>query len=411
MLPGGLAIIHPNDEILRNGDQYFPFRQNSDLFYLTGLEQEKCILTISPDHPNEKFREIIFTIRADETLTTWQGHKYTRQEVRELSGVNTVMDLEDFEITFRDLMFYAKIVYLNPIEYIKLSTEVPSRDLRFARYVNDNFPAYRYERLAPILTLLRLVKESEEVALIRKACDLTGQAFKRVLKFVRPGVMEYEVEAELTHEFLRNGSSGHAYRPIIGSGKNALALHYNSNDQTCSDGDLILMDFGAEYANYAADCTRTIPVNGKFTPRQRACYEAVLRVFKKAKELYVPGNCIDKVNMEVNRLTEQELIGLGLFTAEDVMNQDPDKPLYFKYLMHGVCHPVGLDVHDPGGKYEPFRKGMVLTLEPGIYISEENIGIRLENDIMVDDKPVDLMQDIPIEPDEIERLMSATDSN
>jgi Xaa-Pro aminopeptidase len=404
----GLAVIHSNDEVLRNGDQYFPFRQHSDFFYLTGLEQEKCILTISPDHPNEKFREIVFTIKADEKLTTWQGHKYTKEEVRELSGVSTVMDLEDFEITFRDLMFYAKTVYLNLNEYIKLSTEVPSKDLRFARYLKEFFPAYDYERLAPLLTNLRLVKEPEEIAMIQKACDLTDKAFSRILQFVKPGVMEFEVEAEITHEFIRNGSIGHAYKPIIGSGRNALALHYNSNDQPCMDGDLLLMDFGAEYANYAADCTRTIPVNGKFTPRQRACYEAVLRVLKKAKELYVPGNSIDKVNNEVNRMTEKELIGLGLFSHEDVLNQDPEKPLYFKYLMHGVCHPVGLDVHDPGGKYEPFRKGMVLTLEPGIYIAEENIGIRLENDIMVNDKPVDMMRNIPIEPDEIEHLMSTS---
>ncbi|MCX6234675.1 MAG: aminopeptidase P N-terminal domain-containing protein [Bacteroidetes bacterium] len=401
-----LVVMHSNDELLRNGDQYFPFRQHSDIFYLTGLDQEKCILTICPNHPNVKFREIIFTIKADEQLTTWQGHKYTEREIQEISGIKTVMWLDDFEITFRDLMYYANTVYLNQNEYIKLSTEVPSKDLRFARYLKDNFPVYTYERLAPMLTSLRLVKEPEEVALIQIACDLTEKAFRRLLRFVRPGIMEYEVEAEITHEFIRNGSNGHAYQPIIASGKNALALHYHQNDNICQNGDLLLMDFGAEYANYAADCTRTIPVNGKFSMRQHQVYDAVLRVQQNATGLYVPGNSIDEINHEVNRLTEKELIGLGLFSDEDVQNQNPDKPLFSKYLMHGVCHPVGLDVHDPGGKYVPFCKGMILTLEPAIYIPEENIGVRLENNIMVGDIPVNLMKNIPIEANEIESLMT-----
>jgi Xaa-Pro aminopeptidase len=401
-----LLVVHSNDEVLRNGDQYFPFRQHSDIFYLTGLDQEKCILTICPDHPNEKFREIIFTIKADEQLTTWQGHKYTKAEIQDISGVKTVMWLDDFEITFRDLMYYANTVYLNQNEYVKLSTDVPSKDLRFARYLRDNFPVYTYDRLAPLLTSLRLVKEPEEVALIQKACDLTEKAFRRVLRFVKPGVMEYEVEAEITHEFIRNGSNGHAYLPILGAGKNALALHYHQNDNMCQNGDLLLMDFGAEYANYAADCTRTIPVNGKFSARQRQVYDAVLRVVKTATALYTPVSSIDKINQEVNRLTEMELIGLGLFSENDVKKQNPEQPLFSKYLMHGVCHPVGLDVHDPGGKYVPFRIGMVLTLEPAIYIPEENLGIRIENNIMVDTVPVDLMKNIPIEADEIESLMA-----
>lgn len=401
-----LAIVHSNDEMLRSGDQYYPYRQNSDIFYLTGLDQEKCILTLCPNHPNEKFREIVFTIKADETMTTWTGHKYTKQEVREVSGVANVMWLDDFEITFRDLMASAEVVYINQNEYIKLTNEVPLRDLRFAQEIHDAFPVHRYERLAPLLTGLRLVKEPEEADLIRHACRLTGMAFHRVLQFVKPGVKEYEVEAEMTHEFIRNGAAGHAYQPIIGSGKNALVLHYTRNDDVCHDGDLLLMDFGAEYANYIADCTRTIPVNGRFSPRQRQCYEAVLRVIKKATEFFVPGNSADMVTRETHKLMEKEMIGLGLFTQEQVDQQDPDKPLYFKYLMHGVSHPIGLDVHDVGSKYAPFKKGMVLTLEPGLYIAEEGIGIRIEDDIMVDDVPVNLMADIPREVEEIEQLMA-----
>ncbi len=400
-----LAIINSNDELLRSGDQYFPFRQNSDIFYLTGLDQEKCILTLCPDHPNEKFREIVFTIKADDMMATWMGHKYTKQEIRKVSGIDTILWLDDFEITFRDLMASADIVYMNQNEYIKLSNEVPLRDLRFAQKIRDTFPVHRYERLAPILTALRLVKEPEEIALIQHACDLTGKAFQRVLQFVTPGVMEYQVEAEMTHEFIRNGSSGHAYQPIIGSGSNGCILHYTDNHDICKDGDLLLMDFGAEYANYIADCTRTIPVNGRFIPRQRQCYEAVLRVMKKATEFFVPGHNANFVTQETHKLMEKEMIGLGLFTQEEVDRQDPDKPLYFNYLMHGVSHPIGLDVHDVGSKYATFTKGMVLTLEPGLYISEEGIGIRIEDDIMVDDVPVDLMADIPREVEEIEALM------
>jgi Xaa-Pro aminopeptidase len=404
--PRSLVVVNANDELLRAGDQYFPYRQNSDLFYLTGLEQEKCILAICPDHPNEKLREIVFTIRPEEMMQIWTGHKYSKEEVREISGVATVMWLDEFEITLRDLMCVAEEVYLNQNEYIKLTNEVPLRDFRFAQKIRQDFPVHTFKRLAPLLTALRLVKEPEEIVLIQKACDLTGQAFLRVLQFIRPGVMEYEVEAEMTHEFIRHGANGHAYQPIIGSGRNALVLHYVSNSHECRDGELLLMDFGAEYGNFVSDCTRTVPVNGTFTHRQRECYEAVLRVMKKLTELYVPGNTIDLVYMEAFRLMEQEMTGLGLFTQEQVNAQDPDKPLYTKYLMHGVCHPIGLDVHDVGSRYVPFAKGMVLTLEPAIYIPEENIGIRIEDDIMVAEVPVNLMAHIPREADEIERLMA-----
>ena len=408
LAPGSVAIINSNDEVIRNGDQYFPFRQHSDLFYLAGLDQENCILTICPEHPNKKFREIVFAVKADKKMTIWNGHKYTKEEAKQISGVETIMWLDDFEITLRDLMAHSNNMYLNYNEYVKLSTDVPSRDLRFANKIKENFPAHQYHRLAPLITELRLVKEPEEVDLIQKACDLTEQAFKRVCTFVKPGLMEYEVEAEMTHEFIRNGATGHAYQPIIGSGENGLVLHYTTNDHECKDGDLLLMDFGAEYANYAADCTRTIPVNGKFTQRQKDCYNAVLRVQKEATKLFIPGNSADIVNKTVNKLMEKELIGLGLFTEEDVKNQEPDKPLYFKYMMHGVSHPIGLDVHDVGSKYTIFKKGMILTIEPAIYIAEENIGIRIENDIMVDDVPRNLMKGIPREVEEIEGLMGGS---
>ena len=404
LLPGSVAIINANDELNRNADQNFPFRQNSDMFYLTGLQQEKCILTLCPDFPDKKLREIVFTIKPNEQLETWTGHKYIREEVRKISGVETVKWLDDFDAVLRDLVLNSDNIYINLNEYIKYQTDVAYRDGRFATRIKEQYPAHNIERLAPLITNQRLVKEPEEIKMIQKACDITESAFKRILKFVKPGVKEYEIEAEITHEYLMNGAGGHAYQPVIGSGKNALVLHYIENSGECKDGDLLLMDFGAEYGNYAADCTRTIPVNGKFTARQRQCYEAVLRVQKKTIKLYKPGNTIDKVNKEVWKMMEKEMIGLGLFTKEDVKKQDADQPLYSKYLMHGVAHFIGLDVHDVGGKYQEFKKGMILTCEPGLYIKEEGIGIRIENDILIDEIPVDLMANIPREVEEIERL-------
>jgi Xaa-Pro aminopeptidase len=401
-----VAIINSNDELTRNGDQDFPYRQSSDLFYLTGLEQEKCILTLCPDHPDKNLREIIFTIKPDEQLEIWTGHKYTKEEVKEISGVKTVKWLEDFEMTFRDLAISSENIYVNLNEYAKYQTEVDYASSRYALKIREMYPAHNLKRLAPLLTKQRLVKEPEEIRVLQIACDITNKAFRRVLSTVEPGIMEYEVDAEITYEFLRNGARGHAYQPIIASGKNALVLHYIENSNECRDGDLLLLDIGAEYNNYAADCSRTIPVNGKFTERQKQCYEAVLRVQKEAIKLYKPGNTIDSVNKAVWKMMEKEMIKLGLFTEEDVKKQDPEQPLYTKYLMHGVAHFIGLDVHDVGGKFVKFEKGMALTCEPGIYIKDEGIGIRIENDIVVDDNPVDLMADIPREVDEIERLMS-----
>lgn len=401
-----LAIVIANDELNRSGDQHFPFRQNSDLFYLTGLEQEKCILTLCPDHPDVKLREILFTIKPNELLETWTGHKYTKEEVQQISGINTVKWIDDFDMTLRNLALSSENIYVNLNEYIKYESPVLYQDQRLVQDLKNQFPLHQYFRLAPIITSERLLKEDEEIEVLQQACDITNDAFYRVLKFVKPGVKEYEVEAEMTHEFVSKGGRGHAYQPIVGSGKNALVLHYVENSDECKDGDLLLMDFGAEYGNYAADCSRTIPVNGKFTERQKKCYEAVLRVQKEAIKMFTPGNTIDKVNKAVFKLMEKELITLGLLTQKEVDKQNPDQPLYTKYLMHGITHFIGLDVHDVGSKYESFKKGMVLTCEPGLYIKEEGIGIRIENDIMVDDTPVDLMANIPREVEEIEKIMS-----
>lgn len=408
LLPGSLAIFNSNDQFPRSNDQPFPFRQNSDLFYLTGITQEKTILLIYPDCPNPNLREILFILKGDELLETWEGHKLTRIEATGISGIKKVMFLDDFDVILAEVMVYAENVYLNATEYIKYFNPVPYRDLRFISDLKEKYPNHNYKRSAPVMHKLRTIKSEEEIALIRKAIDITNKAFHRVLKSVKPGRFEFEVQADIEHQFMINRAEGSAYYPIIASGKNACALHYVSNDQLCNDGDLLLMDFGAEYACYAADITRTIPVNGHFSPRQRACYDAVYRVLQKAAALMVPGNTIDKLNQEVNKMMEQEMISLNLFSREQVSAQSPDKPLYSKYFMHGTSHFLGLDVHDLGSKYEPFKPGMVLTCEPGLYIAEEKIGIRLENNILVTENgPVNLSADIPVDPDEIEKLMSA----
>lgn len=404
--PNSVAIVSANDELNRNGDQNFPYRQSSDLYYLTGIAQEKTILALCPDHPDPKMREFIFAIKPEPMLETWTGHKFTKDEIKSISNISSIKWLGDLDLTLRDMILASENIYINLNEYGKYTSEVSYAAQRLAQQLKETYPAHRFERLAPLITDLRLIKKPEEIKRMQHACDITNAAFKRILKFVKPAVMEYEIEAELTHEFLRMGARGHAYQPIVGSGKNALVLHYTENAESCREGELLLMDFGAEYAFYAADCSRTIPVSGKFTERQKACYEAVLKVQKQSTKLFVPGNTIDKINKEVWKMMEREMIGLGLFTEQDVKDQDPENPLFFKYLMHGVAHFIGLDVHDVGSKFRKLEKGMVLTLEPGIYIAEENIGIRIENNILVDDEPIDLMANIPREVEEIEKIMA-----
>jgi Xaa-Pro aminopeptidase len=403
-----LAIVASNDEMPRNGDQTHPFRQNSDTFYLTGIEQEKTMLILDSEQEDKKKQATLFILKPDKSTEQWEGHKLRKHEAREISGIENIQYTENFDFALRNLIIEREYIYLNTNEYAKFFTDVPYKDLRFIKELQAAYPLHKYERLAPIITQCRLRKEPEEVELHKKACEITNQAFHRVAKFIKPGIYEYEIEAEMTHEFIRKGANGHAYAPIIASGKNSCVLHYISNDQKLKDGDLVLMDFGAEYANYSADTTRTLPVSGKFTKRQREVYEAVLRVMKKAIKLIRPGATINKVNSKVNELIEEELIHLKLISKEELKNQDPDNPVRMKYFMHGTSHFMGLDVHDVGGKDVPFEAGMFMSCEPGIYIEDENIGIRLEDDILVTENgQTNLLSDEPIEPDEIEKLMQA----
>jgi Xaa-Pro aminopeptidase len=401
-----VAVFNANDEYPRNGDQFFPYRQQSDFFYLTGIDQEKSILLIAPDHPDPRLREILFLVETNEQIAIWNGHKLTFDEARQISGIANIKWLDEFELTLRDMMAWAEKVYLNTYEYPKYRSDVLTRDQRFANELKTNYPAHQYRRSAPLVTALRMIKSDEEIKLIRKAVEITGKAFRRMLKFVRPGVKEYEIQAEMEHEFAMNGATGNAYLPIIASGANSCVLHYIENDKVCRDGDVVLFDFGAEYANYAADVSRTIPVNGKFSPRQRQLYDLVLRVQKQAILQFYPGNTPEKYNAFVNQLMETEMIKIGLLNRSEVRNQNPENPLYKKYFMHGTAHHLGLDVHDVHDRHRPFEAGMVFTCEPGIYIREENIGIRIENNILITDRgPLDLTAEIPREPDEIEELM------
>lgn len=343
----------------------------------------------------------------DEHIAVWEGHKYTKEEATQVSGIKTVYWLSQFRSIFYQLTCECDSIYLNHNEHLRAVIEVETRDMRFIRWVKETFPLHRLERLQPLMHHLRAIKSEIEVALIKKACEITEKGFRRVLSFVKEGVMEYEVEAEFIHEFIRNGSKGFAYTPIIASGKNSCVLHYIDNDKPCKAGEVLLMDVAAEYANYASDLTRTIPVSGKFSDRQRAVYNAVLRVMREAKKMLIVGNNWIDYHKEVGKIMESELIGLGLLDKHEVAKQDPEKPLYKKYFMHGTSHHLGLDVHDYGNKYRTFEAGMVFTCEPGIYIPEEGFGIRLENDIVVTPNGnIDLMESIPIEAEEIEELMN-----
>lgn len=405
--PKSIAVFRAAERMPRNGDQFYPYRQQSDFFYLSGIDYENSFLILFPDCPIEALKEVLFIEPFNAVKATWEGHILSNQEAIEISGIKTIRRADQLHTVLRELMHYAEVVYLNTNEYIKYQSEVEDAQQRFAKELKEKYPLHNFLRAAPLLESLRVIKSEEEIVLLRQACDITKKAFERTLTFVKPGKFEYEVQAEIDHEFTINRASGHGYAPIIGGGINSCVLHYTSNDCQLEAGDLLLFDFGAEYANYTADMSRTIPVSGKFTPRQRDCYEAVLRVLKKAIKLYVPENTIDKINQSVWDMMEQEMIELGLFSAEEVRKQHPDSPLYQKYLMHGVAHHIGLDVHDVGLKHQALKAGMVLTCEPGIYIREERIGIRLENDILVtENEPVDLMANIPIEADEIEHIMN-----
>ena len=404
--PNSMAILFASDEMPRSADQAFVFRQNPDLFWLTGIDQEKTILIIYPDCPNPMYRETLFLRKTNEIIAVWEGHKYTKEEAKAASGIDKINWTETFEEVLPSLMAYCEHVYLNLNENDRAANEVPYKDIRFANELKYSYPAHSIKRLGPIMSKLRSVKHATEIELIKRACNITRDAFIRVCKFMKAGVMEYEVEAEIIHEFIRQRASGHAYTPIIASGYSACVLHYIENNKACNDGDLVLMDFGAEYANYAADLTRTIPANGKFTQRQKDVYNAVLRVMKQAKTMLKPGAILAEYNKEVGKIMESELIGLGLLNKDEVAKQDEENPLYKKYFMHGTSHFLGIDVHDIGNRYAPMQVGNVFTCEPGIYIPEEKLGIRIENDILITENGiVDLMQDIPAEVEEIETLM------
>lgn len=406
LLPKSIAFFNANDEMPRSADQSYPFHQHPDLFYLTGIDQEQSLLVIFPDAPLPKYREILFLRKTNEHIAVWEGHKYTKEEARAASGIQTIMWTEDIPSVIPMLMNHSLNVYINLNENDRFASEVPYKELRFSSEMNAKYPAHFFHRSGPIMAQLRAIKSDFEIQVMQRAIDITEKAFRRVLRFVKPGVMEYEIEAEITHEFIRKRATGHAYTPIIASGPNANVLHYIDNNQECKDGHIILLDFGAEYGNYAADLSRSIPVNGQFTERQRDVYNAVLRVMKQATAMLVIGNTIEKYHVEVGKIMEEELIGLGLLNRDEVKKQNPDMPLYKKYFMHGTSHFLGLDVHDIGNRYEPMKAGMVFTCEPGIYIPEEGLGIRLENDILITSKePVDLMSNIPLEVEEIEELM------
>jgi len=403
-----ITIFQSNDEFPRNGDQTFIFKQNADFFYLTGIDQEQSILILYPDCPNPLYREVLFLRQTNEHIAVWEGHKYTKEEAKKASGIENVYWLHEMDAILHSIINYAEYIYINTNENDRYSHSVPYRDIRVFEQLRAKYPLHHYERSAVILRDLRVVKSDIEVELTKKACEITRDAFIRVLKFVKPGVAEYEIEAEITHEFLRQRATGHAYSPIIASGANANVLHYIDNNQVCRDGDVALFDFGAEYANYNADMTRSIPVNGRFTKRHRDVYDAVLRVMRSAIKLIQAGTLLSDYHDEVGKIMTSELIGLKLLDKHDVEKQDPKMPLYKKYFMHGTSHHLGLDVHDFANRYKPFEVGNILTCEPGIYIPAEGLGMRLENDILITPGGnIDLMADIPLEAEEIEEIMNS----
>lgn len=409
MKPNTLAVFNSNDIFPISADSTMPFQQHRDIFYLSGVDQEESILVLFPNAQNENHREILFLKETNETIAVWEGEKLTKSSAFELSGIQTVYWLQQFDTIFNQLMSEAEGIYFNLNEHLRADTQVETREDRFIKQCKSKYPAHAVFKSAPLLHKIRSVKEQEELQLMQTACNITKKGVERLLKFIKPGVWEYEIEAELAHEFLWNRSKGFAYTPIIASGKNACVLHYIENNNRCLDGDLILLDVGAEYANYASDLTRCLPVNGKFTDRQKAVYNAVLHVKNEAQKLLVPGTLIPEYHQEVGRIMENELVKLKLIDQTDIKNQDPNWPAYKKYFMHGTSHFLGLDTHDVGLFNQPIQAGMVFTCEPGIYIPEEGLGIRLEDDLVVQDNgvPFNLMQSIPIEVDEIETLMNA----
>ena len=383
MKPKSIAVFNSNDIYPTSADGTMPFEQHSDIFYLCGADQEETILLLFPDAMDKKHREILFVRETNEHIAVWEGAKLTKPQATEVSGIETIYWLTDFDKVFFDVMTEAETIYFNTNEHYRQAVETQTREDRFIDKCKKDFKAHLWAKSNPILQEIRGVKEPEELELMQQACDITEKGFRRILNYTKPGVWEYELEAEYLHEFIRNRSKGFAYTPIIASGKNANVLHYIENNQQCRAGDLILMDVGAEYANYSSDMTRTIPVSGKFSDRQKQVYNAVLRVKDEATKLLVPGTIWAEYHKEVGKIMTSELLGLGLLDKADVQNENPEKPAYKKYFMHGTSHHIGLDTHDYGALKTPMKANMVFTVEPGIYIPAEGFGIRLEDDVVI----------------------------
>ncbi|MDG1439567.1 MAG: aminopeptidase P family protein [Flavobacteriales bacterium] len=403
-----LAVFNSKDIYNTGADSTLPFSQHRDIFHLSGVDQEESILVIFPSCKNTSHKEILFLKETNEHIAVWEGEKLTKKRATEVSGISTIYWLNQFESIFRQLVIESENIYLNANEHLRTKNEMETREDRFVKKFKSDFPNHSILRSAPIMHKIRSIKDPLEIELMQKACDITEKGFRRILKFVKTGKMEYEIEAELMHEFLSNRSKGFAYSPIIASGSSACVLHYGENNKSCNEGDVILMDFGAEYANYSSDLTRCVPVNGKFTSRQKEVYNSVLRVKNDATELLKPGVLLNEYHKMVGEIMEKELIKLQLISNQDVKNQDPNWPAYKKYFMHGTSHYIGLDTHDLGSWTNPIEENMVFTVEPGIYIPEEGLGIRLEDDVVVqkNGNPINLMKNIPIEADEIEELMN-----
>lgn len=406
MKPKSLAVFNSNDIFPTGADSTLPFEQHRDIFYLSGIDQEESILVLCPDAADAEKREILFVRETNPHIAVWEGHKLTKEEARKVSGIKTIYWLSDFEKVFFELMSQVETIYLNTNEHYRQAVETQTREDRFIQWVQQKYPAHQVAKSNPILQQNRAVKDKIEIALIQQACNITEKGFRRILGFVKPGVWEYEIEAEFAHEFLRHRSRKFAYTPIIASGANSNVLHYIENNQQCRKGDLLLLDVGAEYANYSSDMTRTIPVSGRFSKRQRAVYEAVLKVKNEATKLLVPGTLWKAYHVEVGKIMSSALIDLKLLTKKEVTE---NAEAYKKYFMHGTSHHLGLDTHDYGLLDEPMQTNMVFTVEPGIYIPDEGFGIRLEDDVVIQPSgvPKNLMKNIPIDPDEIEALMNA----
>lgn len=407
IIPNAICVFESNDQMPTNADGLMPFKQNSDLFYLTGIDQEDTSLILFPEAKNKDYKEILFIKKTNDTIRVWEGHKLTKQEAQKKSGIKTVLWNDEFISTLKYLIPDSSCVYLTSNEHPRANIIVETRNARLRSMLKNLFPNNKFKKASSIMHQIRSIKEVEEIDAIKKACDITKNGFNRILKFIKPGIFEYNIQAELIHEFINNCSKGFAYEPIIASGKNACILHYIDNNQILKKDDVILMDFGAEYNNYASDLTRCVPVNGRFTTRQKNVYNAVLRVMRGAKKILKPGVFLNDYEKRVGILMEKELVDLGLISIEEIKRQGK-VPVYKKYFMHGTSHHLGLDVHDVSDSKTPLLDGMVLTCEPGIYIPEENLGIRLENDILISqNETVDLMSEIIIDPEEIEEALNS----